>query len=139
MNGAKVALWAVIVIGLCILVGLLTEVRGQGRFDQPLIVESSKQIRRVVHWDVSIDIEKRFQIERSTDASWLDGDAVEGNDGQFVVPVMTGIQSSVFRTRVSHRPHLVVAVQFEDGTFVVRVADIPPGMGQTPIVIRCDP
>ncbi len=139
----KVGILGGVVLGvvLSLLAVVVPRCRGGGAFNQPVTVVSSRPVCQVRYENATLDEQTRLLLLKYKAPAILEVSpkAAEFDGSGFPASVMyTTDQCGILPAKVYHRPHLVVFVDFADGTFDVRIADIPPGMGKTPIVLHFD-
>lgn len=142
--GNRRKLWgwlaALAILAGVIVVGALAAGRwdGVGFYDQRVILEIDRPLRRVTYAAFQVDNELKQAAEASADPRLFDCDEATVQQGKwFTARIMfTDSGGPLRRTRVAHYPHLVVYVEFEDGSRVCRVVDLPAGTRPPPITIR---
>ncbi|WP_020473090.1 hypothetical protein [Zavarzinella formosa] len=128
--------------------------RGVGSFDQPVIIDSPKPIRRVLYCDGTFDDDIRQQAENDADTRMLGPDdhidlctdnrhvlfvgyKAEVVNNQFTAHIKFTTRSGSLRgEQVYHRSHLVIYAEFADGSRACRFVDIPPGIEHEPFVVN---
>jgi hypothetical protein len=142
--GSRRKLWvwlaALGTMSALIAVGMLREMKwyGVGHYNQLVILETDRPIRRVTYAASQVDDELKQAAEASADPRMFDCDEAAVQQGKwFTARIMfTDSGGPLRRTRVAHYPHLVVYVEFEDGSRACRVVDLPAGIRPPPITIR---
>ena len=126
--------------GLLLGVRFLFDYRGVGGFDQDVVIETRKAIRSVTYCDWTADDETRRRAEQTADPNLFDCKEVPILDGNHFIARVTFTDrfGPLRRTQVFHRKHLVVYINFDDGSGACVVSDIPAGMGKVPIVIKIE-
>jgi hypothetical protein len=133
--------WLTTLTGMAALIGvvMLAAERwdGVGFYDQTVILETDRAVRGVTYTAENLDADLRRLAEDSADPKYFDCRPVALRDGKwFAARVMFDESGGPLRrTRVSHQPHLVVYVEFEDGSRACRIVDLPPGIRGPPITI----
>ncbi len=126
-------LTAVVAAGFVFALLTVYGIRGVGHFDQPIVIEGDRPVRLVsyMHFDFNSGTQRQFESGPEYQLSGCQP-ATRAGANRFVARVMFTTQGF---QKISHH-HLGVVVEFEDGTRIGRVADIPPGYGTEPVVIR---
>src|SRR5262249_908357 len=116
------------VVAVILFVAASMEELGVGFFDQVVVVESSRQIRRVRYCDWDVDPEMRDGLEKQTGRAQFDcEEATQIAVDRFVASVMFTTRDALLRKhQETHRRQLVLYVEFTNGATECRVADIPP-------------
>ena len=131
---------ALAVLAAVIWVGALAAQRwdGVGSYDQLVILETDRTVRGVTYAAENVDADLRRVAEDSADPKYFDCRPAALRDGKWFAAriVFTESGGPLRRTRVGHQPHLVVYVEFEDGSRICRVVDLPPGIRGPPMTIR---
>jgi hypothetical protein len=115
-----------------------TETRGVGHFDQEVIVQVDRPVRRIAYSEVTLDVEARRQAEVTANPDLFDWtEAKLDPAGHFTAHLKFTDRVRPFRQRqIFHYRHLVVFVEFEDGSRACRVADLPAGVRGPPVVVQ---
>ena len=115
----------------------MTETLGVGFFDQVIIVETDKSIKRVAYSDYNVDEELHRLAEETADPRlFVCTDAEPLGENRYLARIMFTDRSGTFRRTVYfQRKHLAVFVEFADGTCQCRIADLPR-LGEEPVVIN---
>jgi hypothetical protein len=116
----------------------LTESRGIGHYDQFVVIETARPVRRIAYAETSLDAEIRQRAEQTANPDMFDWTEAEFDpDGHFAAHLKFTDRVRPFRQRqIFHYRHLVVFVEFEDGSRACRVADLPAGVHGPPVVIQ---
>jgi hypothetical protein len=139
MRSARLKL-LVLLIGVATFVTALllaTEMLGVGFFDQEVVLESSQPIERVSYFCGTIDEATRREAENTANPKLFEWDrtcVLAG--GRFTASIIFTTRSGCFHHNVYYPPHLVLLVEFADGTRGCRVVDLPRGRGKVPVVVR---
>ena len=125
-----------ILLGALVIEGM-TEALGVGHFDQLIIVETDKPIKRVAYSDYNVDDEIRRLAKETADPRLsVYTDAEPRGENRYLARIMFTDRSGKFRrTEYFQHKHLAVYVEFADGTRQCRIADLPR-LGNEPVVIN---
>jgi hypothetical protein len=126
---------AAVVTGILLGLASFLETYGVGHFSQDVVVETDKPILRVAYASSSLDEQTRA-ASRTTPHGVLPHRRRPAAGAIGFRPASNSRHDRWYRSQVFYQPHLVVYVEFEDGTLQCRVADIPAGRGKTPVVVR---
>jgi hypothetical protein len=132
---------AAIIVLAVVAIDALFQVIGDGKLKQRVILETPKTIRRVSYCNCRIDETTRRKAETTADArmfEWYEPAEFSGN--QFTASIWFTIRSSCLRSllglnRVGYAPHLVILVEYEDGTHACRVVDLPKEPGKEDLLV----
>lgn len=114
-----------------------THFMGDGRFDQEIIFQTEKPIAKVSYCTWTVDDELRYLVETTSDPKYFEWRETEKRgENWFSASIRYAINGGLVRGRqVSHAKHLIVFVEFEDGSRACRVIDFPQGRGREEVVI----
>ncbi|HEV3144730.1 MAG TPA: hypothetical protein VGZ47_12645 [Gemmataceae bacterium] len=132
------AVMAALTMGSALLLAVVvTEARGDGYYDQEIVVRSDKSITRVQCSACTLDDETRRLAEETADPRlfvWEEVTQLAPN--RFQSRISFSSRSGAFRgTQYFHYKHLAVLVEFADGTRGCRVVDLPPGFGTKAVIV----
>jgi hypothetical protein len=112
-------------------------VLGVGFFDQEIMIESNKTIERVSYCSWTVDAETRIRAEAAVDPGLFDcREASKLAERRFQASITFTTQSGLLWSELYHPEHLVLYVEFSDGSRCCRVVDVPPGRGKDAISLR---
>jgi hypothetical protein len=136
----SVLLWLLLILVGATLVALADRfccyALGVGHFDQSVELRSEKTIARVSYSNYGLDEEMRRHAESSADErmfSWQEPAAIV--DDSFTARIMFTNKWGLFHYSEGFQPHLVVLVDFVDGTRACRVVDLPKQRGKEKIAV----
>src|SRR5262249_30293700 len=101
---------------------MLTLAHGIGVFKQEVVLETPKPIRRVSYCVGRFDEAVKLRVEASADPRMFDRlEPAHVTGNRFTARIYTSMRFSLLRgltglNRVSFDPHLIVLVEYEDGT-----------------------
>jgi hypothetical protein len=133
-----IVLLVLILVGAALVTAPRVGFLGVGSFDQKVIVDADKPIRRVTSCCCRVNEEIRHQAERTADPRLFECEEAEQLPGnRFSARVTFVTRSGLFRgDKVCYPAQLVVYTEFADGTRACRVVDMPAGRGGEPVVVR---
>src|SRR5262245_32898816 len=135
-----------IAIALCLLpcatilaIVLMTETIGDGFYYQEVVCESAKPVVRALFASWEIDEPLRRKLEEKADPRFLASlRPADVKEGRLVARIWFTHRVGLFHDNLYYPPHLVILVEFEDGTRACRVLDVGKERGKKPIVARFD-
>jgi hypothetical protein len=136
---------AVVLLGLATLVEFTFAYLGVGAFKFTLAIETTRPITRVRTHDIHLtghpDLMQRIEEEQDPNRFEYLDEATADGDNRYTTFVFCETRTSPLRLAHNdfwHPSHLVVFIDFADGTHVCRVIDLPEGRSKGPITVRVE-